>query len=115
MYRELQIGKKTIGFLSNGATPLYYKMLFKKDLLSMVNGTDMEIAQDNIPELAFIMAKQADKADMSKLSFEQYVEWVSLFEALDLVMAGAEIAGVYIADSIPMEEPKKKVRGGRKE
>lgn len=115
MYRELQIGNKTIAFQSNGATPLYYKMLFKKDLLSMVNGSDLEIATDNIPELAFIMAKQADKADMSKLNFEMYVEWISIFEPLDLVMAGADIAGVYIADSIPTEEPKKKVRGGRKE
>ena len=104
----MKIGTKTIAFQANGATPLFYKMLFKKDLLRQLTGEELEIASDDIPALAYIMAKQADKADMMKLNYEGYIEWLSLFEPLDLVMAGKEIASVYIADSVPMEEPKKK-------
>ena len=108
MHKEMKIGAKTVTFLSNGATPLFYKMLFKKDLLKQLNGEGFEVASDNIPELAFIMAKQADKADMMKLSMNDYIDWLSNFEPLDLVMSGGEIANVYIADSIPTEEAKKK-------
>lgn len=111
MYKELEIGGKTIAFLSNGATPLFFKHVFKTDLLKDLNGDGLEIASDKIPEMGFIMAKQAEKADMMKLNFEMYVEWLTGFEPLDLVLRGAEIANVYIADSIPSEEPKKKAKG----
>ena len=110
MLRELQIGAKTIKFLSNGATPLFYKMMFRKDIIKELHGDSIEIASDNIPELGFIMAKQADKADMMHLTMEMYIEWLSLFEPLDLIMAGGDIANVYLSDSIPSEEPKKKVK-----
>ena len=111
MYKELEIGGKTIAFLSNGATPLYYKHVFHADLLKNLNGDGLEIASDKIPEMGFIMAKQADKADMMKLTYEMYVEWLTGFEPLDLVLKGGEIANVYISDSIPSEEPKKKAKG----
>ena len=110
MTKELEIRGKTIKFLSNGATPLFYKQFFKKDLLKSISVTDrgLEIATEDLPELAFIMAKQADKADMMHLSFENYVEWLSLFDPLDLTMKGDEIFMVYVSDSLPTEEAKKK-------
>lgn len=113
MTKEITVGAKTIKFTSNGATALFYKQFFKKDLLKEIttDGKDMEIATDSIPELAFIMAKQADKADMMRLQFDMYVEWLELFNPFDLALAGKEIFNVYIADSIPSEEPKKKVGG----
>lgn len=117
MYKELNIGGKQIKFLSNGVTPLFYKNLFGKDLLKSMKSDDggWDIVGDNIPELAFIMAKQAEDgikaADLMKLSFEQYIEWLSQFDALDITMHGAEITNIYIADSIPSAEPKKKVKG----
>ena len=102
MYKEIVIGAgenpKTIGFLSNGVTPL-------------TDSGDMEIAGDKIPELAYIMAKQAEKADMSKANYEGYIEWLSQFEALDIVLKAAEIANVYISDSLTSVEPKKNGKG----
>ena len=116
MYKEIVIGAgenpKTIGFLSNGVTPLFYKQVFKTDLLQMLTDSgDMEIAGDKIPELAYIMAKQAEKADMSKANYEGYIEWLSQFEALDIVLKAAEIANVYISDSLTSVEPKKNGKG----
>lgn len=112
MVKEIQIGaNKSIKFQSNGATPLFFKQIFKHDLLKELNGDGLEIAQDKIPELAFVMAKQAEKANMMDLNFDSYVAWLSEFEPLDLVLAGADIANVYISDSIPYEEPKKKKKG----
>lgn len=123
MYKEISIGKKTprkLALLSNGATPLFYKQIFNRDLLQYLteDGSDegnMEIASDKIPELAYIMAKQAEKADMQKLSFEDYMQWLEGFEALDITMNAAAIANVYISDSIPSVTPKKKGSEKQKE
>ena len=112
MFKEIEIGGKQVAFLANGATPLFYKQFFKKDLLKLMSeGEGLEVATENIPELGFIMAKQADKADMMRLTQAQYVEWLSLFEPLDLTLKGDEIVGVYVGNSIPMEKPKKKGKG----
>lgn len=116
MYKEISIGKKTprkLALLANGATPLFYKQIFNRDLLQYLteDGSDegsMEIASDKIPELAYIMARQAEKADMQKLSFEDYMQWLEGFEALDLTMNAAAIANVYISDSIPSVSQKKR-------
>lgn len=109
MFKELEIRGKNVAFLANGATPLFYKHFFHKDLLKMMSeGEGFEVATENIPELAFIMAKQADKADMAKLTQTMYIEWLSSFDPLDLVVNGTEIVGVYIGDSLPQEDSKKK-------
>lgn len=114
MTKEIIIGKKNkkkITFTANGATALYYKQFFKKDLMQEISGESegsLELATDKIPELAFIMAKQADKADMMKLTYQNYIEWLELFDALDLTMKGKEIFMIYVADSMPMVESKKK-------
>lgn len=120
MYKEIVIGggdhSQTIGFLSNAVTPLYYKQVFKVDLLQMLTESgDMEIAGDKIPELAFIMAKQAEKADMTKINYDSYIEWLEQFAPLDLVLKSTEIANVYIADSLTSVEAKKNSKGKAKE
>ncbi len=115
MVKEIEIGGNNISFLSNGATPIFYKQIFNKDLLKEMTGDEFDVASDKVPELAFVMAKQAEKADMKMLSYDSYIDWLSQFSALDLALKGSEIAKVYIADSIPMEEPKKKKNGAVKE
>ena len=61
------------------------------------------------------MAKQSDKADMLHLTQDMYVEFLSLFDALDLPLAGSDIFGVYVANAMPTEEAKKKSSGKAKE
>lgn len=117
MTKAIEIGGKTITFTANGATPVFYREFFKKDLLKEITSSEdgLLLASDSVPELAFIMAKQADGADMMKLTHQHYIEFLSLFNALDLPLKGAEIFGVYVADAAPSEESKKnksaKVKG----
>ena len=87
-----------------------------EDLLKEIttNGDEMTIASEAIPELAFIMAKQADKADMMHLEYATYIEWLELFNPFDLALNGNDIFMVYVADAVPTEEPKKKARGKAK-
>lgn len=119
MTKDIIIGGKTITFTSNGATPLFYKQFFKKDLMQFTksdkNEAAMEIAEGAITELAFIMAKQADRADMMHLTMENYIQWLELFNPLDITMKSQEIYLVYVADSVPMEKSKKKAKEKAKE
>lgn len=118
MVKEVKVGEKTVKFLSNGVTPIAYKQLFNSDLLGLISeGKGTEVASDKAPELAFIMAMQAEgknAAELMKLSQENYYDWLMQFEPLDLTMAGADIVNVYISTSLPSSEPKKKVSGNRK-
>lgn len=110
MTKEIDFRGKTITFTSNGATPLFYKQLFHKDLLKEISTDDdgIGIATERIPELGFIMAKQADKADMMHLTYEMFLEWMALFEPFDMTLKGEEIFAVYAADLMTTEQPKKK-------
>ena len=117
MYREIKVGKSTVPMLANGATPIRYKMVFGKDLISEFQNVESNyaLAMDTISELAFIMAKAAEKADMSKLNMETYIEWLEQFEPLDLTEASDGVVDIYLANSETSSEVKKKARDAVKE
>lgn len=115
MFKEISIGARKVALLANGATPLYYKQTFHKDLISKVYGSEDQIGEVNdcAPELAFIMAKQAEKAkdptiSMDTLSFDEFVKWLEKFEATNLLFAADEIMEIYFHDGQPSAEAKKK-------
>lgn len=112
MFKEIKIGEKTVSLQANGATPLWFKQLFHKDIIAVLNGADdVEKVSDCAPELAYVMAKQAEKADMTKTSREDFVAWLEQFEPLDILMASSDIITVYMGTKITSAESKKKVNG----
>ena len=114
MRKEIEIGGNKYSFTANAATSVYYKMFFKKDLLAgLTSGDGISIASDALPELAFIMAKQADKADMTKLTYNMYIEWLERFDALDIALNAEAILSVFYTDLETDVEPKKKGKGAR--
>lgn len=118
MYREIKVGKGTVPMLANGATPLRYRMIFKKDILKefqQVEGNNYSIAVDTVSELAFILAKAAEKADMNKLNMETYIEWLEQFEPFDLTEALEDIVDLYVGNIETTSEVKKKARDAVKE
>lgn len=100
--------------LANGATPIRYRMVFGKDLISEFEKvqTDTGRASTSISELAFIMSKAAEaqneKKHMTNLSQEQFVEWLEQFEPLDLTLAAEEIVDLYMGNEKTLSEVKKK-------
>ena len=98
MFKEVQIGDKTVGLLANGATPIRYRMIFSKDIISEFQSIDENSsgrAADSISELAFIMAMAAEakegKVSIDKLNMDSYVKWMEQFEPLDVAMASEGI------------------------
>ncbi len=95
-FAVIKIGDKSVPMMSNAATPIRYKQVFKKNLNSFFLGKMSEEESADLPgELAYIMSKSAEGADMNKLSFDGYVEWLTGFEALDFAVAVTDIINVY--------------------
>lgn len=114
MYKEIKIGDITIPMLANGATPIRYKMIFGKDLISEFNEAQKDAvkAMDSLPELAFIMAKAAEakegKSDLNCLNQDIYVTWLEQFGPMDILNASDQIVNLYTGNMETRSEPKKK-------
>lgn len=119
MYKEIKIGGITVPMLANGATPLRYKLVFGKDLMTEFQGAmnDSSKAMDSLPELAFIMAKAAEakdgKTDMNCLNQDIYLDWLERFEPMDIPMASEEIVNLYSGNMETKSEAKKKEEKNR--
>ena len=118
MFKEIQIGEKTVGMVANGATPIRYRMIFGKDLISEFQGAgenDTGRVSNSISELAFIMAMASDakdgKVNLDKLNQESFVKWLEQFEPRDIAMAAESVIDVYMGNQTINSESKKKVKG----
>lgn len=98
MFKTLIIEGKEVDFSANAATPFRYRQIFHKDLLSILGNE--EKAQNEgveaVAELAFIMAKQAEKCDMGKLNEEVFLEWLEGFGSMAFVNNAEDILNVYM-------------------
>lgn len=117
MLKEINIGGITIPMLANGATPIRYKHVFHKDII-----TEFQQAQDDyskvvnsIPELAFIMAMQAQNkevgGDLNLLNEDKYMKWMEQFDPMDLPLAADQIVDLYMGNNVTTSESKKKQKG----
>ncbi len=118
MFREIQIGDKTVGMIANGATPIRYRMVFGKDIISEIQSLDRgETGKVTLAmsELAYIMAMAAESADgkanMDKLEQSSFVKWLEQFEPLDITNASEDIVDLYMGNQKTASESKKKVKG----
>lgn len=114
MFKKLKIGKVTVPMLANAATPLRYKQLFGKDLITEFQGAQDDQAKvvESIPELAFIMAMAAEakegKQEFCLINQTTYMEWLEQFDPMDLPMASEQIVNLYLGNTVTSSEPKKK-------
>lgn len=121
MNKVIKIGTKDVTLEANAATPIRYRDIFGKDLLTQIaegttdNGVDMTVASMVAPELAFIMAKSAAKADMGSLNKDKMLKWLEQFETMDVVNATEDIFAVYFGDAQTGVESKKNDKDEPKE
>lgn len=98
MLKTVTIDGNEIEFAANAATPFRYKQIFQKDLLQIL-GNEEKAQQEGVEavtQLAYIMAKQAEKADMAKLSTDDFITWLEGFSAMAFVEKAEEILNVYM-------------------
>lgn len=89
MYKVIVLNDKKMELMSNAATPIRYKQIFRKDLLTEFTRLDGKSddeklqAIDTIQQLAFVMNKQAtaSREEINRLNYDSFVEWLEDFEA----------------------------------
>ena len=98
MFKTLNIDGKEIEFAANAATPFRYRQVFHKDLLSILGNEEKAQTEgvEAVTELAYIMAKQAEKTDMTKLNENGFLEWLEGFGSMAFVNAAEDILSVYM-------------------
>ena len=98
MFKKLTIDGREIEFAANAATPFRYKQVFQRDLLQILGNEDKAEKEgvEAVTQLAFIMAKQAEKADMGKLTQEEFLAWLEDFSAMAFIESAEDIMGVYM-------------------
>ena len=106
-------GGKEIKLAANAATPFRYKQIFGSDLLRLFQKStqseeDGAILADVASQLAFIMNRQAEGANMNQLSMDDFYVWLEGFEPMDFVSAGEDIIGTYVSSTQTSVEAKKK-------
>lgn len=109
----IKIGNDEVTMVANGATSYFFSQIFNQDFFAeseKINEETGSLSVDLFQKLGFIMAEQGTgKAfrEMLKLNEEQYVEWLSKYEAMDLVNAAADIATLYTKNTKTKSTPKK--------
>lgn len=104
------IGDKKVEMEANAATPFRFKNLFRRDLLKIATTATEDNASDQIEasqQLAFIMAKQAEGVDMTKLTEESFYSWLEDFMSSDMYDHMDEFVELWQSTQETSSTPKK--------
>lgn len=113
MYGEVKLetprGEElTVPMLANAATLIRFNQIFHLDLLtSVLNEKTGNFDIDVISKLAFVMAKQAAKADMNTVNEDQYIEWLEDFDSTAFINNVNEIFNIYMKSKKNTSNAKK--------
>ena len=107
MFKKITIDGKEIEFAANAATPFRFKQVFGKDLFAILGNEQKAETEgvEAVTELAFIMAKQAEKTDMNKLNYDEFIQWLEDFGPMAFVENAEEILNVYMASTTGTATP----------
>jgi hypothetical protein len=109
MFAEIQIGAEMVPMEANAATPFRFKQVFKRDFLALASkGLEDAEAAEVGAQLAYIMAMQGAKADMTKLNEDAFYAWLEGFGPNDIMMALGEVMELYNGNTATTVSPKKK-------
>lgn len=118
MLSSINIGGKELQLIANAATPYLYKQTFNKDIMkifaSVTADSNLEEQAELtsvIPEIAYVMAKQAEglkPSEFMKLKEDDFLEWLYDFSAMDFNVHAGEIMEVYMNTQKTSVNSKKK-------
>ena len=87
MVKTIAIGGREYIFAANAATPFRYKQLFNEDLFVVFSEAakteESAPLAETVAKMAYIMIRQAEKADMNKISMEDFMSWLEDFGPMD--------------------------------
>ena len=107
MYKTIAIDGREMELAANAATPFRYKQVFHQDLFAVFGNEKRaeEEGAEAVMRLAYIMAKQAEKADMNKLNEDEFITWLEDFSAMAFVDAAEDIINAYMDSKVSTAMP----------
>lgn len=117
MYRVIKIGDREVPMLGVASVDIYYKQIFREDLLRIVSADsdhDNTDRIDAIQRMGFVMAMRAELKDREKmmaLNELDYLDWLDGFSRGDLIAASAEILALYMGEKATESTEKNGVAG----
>lgn len=107
MKQFVKINNKDIAFSATAATTYRYKQMFGTDLLkdlqTITKDTQSIDELNPVIQLAFIMAKQADRSIT-----DDFYKWLDGFEVLDILAAAPQILKIWNKSCMSSSVLKKK-------
>lgn len=107
MRKTVKIGEKYVEMVGNAASVYVYKQLFREDFLQKVQAAEPD--PDLFQKMGFVFARQAESSsisDLMNMSIDDYYNWLSGFEALDVLLATEEISSLYYKQQEGTATPK---------
>ena len=97
MVKTITIDGREVKLAANAATPFRFRQMFKKDLLQILGNEEKAEAEgiDAVSGLAFIMAKQAEGADISKMTENDFIAWLEEFGPMAFIESAQDILEAY--------------------
>ena len=107
MYKKIEIDGREVELSANAATPFRFRQIFHKDLLSILGNEQKAESEgvEAVTQLAYIMNKQAEKADMTKLNEDEFMVWLEDFGSMAFVNAAEAILNVYMESTESTSTP----------
>ena len=110
MYAVVKIGDKDVPMLAMASVDEYYKKIFNEDPLSAMTAKDSGIRTRMFYKMGFVMAKFAelkDRKKMIRLTEDDYIDWLDLFDSGEYRDAISKIGDVYIGNQKVTSREKK--------
>lgn len=110
MTKDIKIGEVVVPMTATALSPIQYRQVFGEDLIKMAqtHADDFGVeGYEMYAKLGFIFAKRAEGADLTKVTAQDFEEWVDQFGFVELCEAEADIALLYTSSSKGTSVPKK--------
>lgn len=111
MQKTVKIGEIDVMMRSSAATAIRYRNTFREDIMQTLMNMDPEKMDaaviEKIQKLGYVMARSAERADMTRLTEDDYMIWLDQFETIDMAQASKEILMLYLGNKLSISELKK--------
>ena len=109
MKGTIKLGVNDVEMVANAASPFIYRSIFKEDFLAKTQEENPDAGI--IQKMGFVMVNQAKTGKMSELlslTYDDFLEWLTQYDPLDLIEASGDISDLYMAQTKTLSNPKEK-------
>lgn len=106
MRGTINISGNEVEVAANAASIYVFRQIFHEDFLKKIQEKDPD--PDILQKMFFVMASQAKMTtpEALKLNYENYIEFLSGFDPMDILNAAGEISEFYFKQTFKTSVPK---------